>query len=177
MRLRPNYISPLYVGPLSMLAVLGILIPSATFPAWKKFSRELPASSSVTIPTNQASLACWVSSAREVSPGNRSNYKSTRERVGSKGLCGRWRLHLMGSWCPGLLITLWGSWVSTTQLFFFKASHKPNDIGLSKYVSLSHSRTRRSHKMKVNHLPARTDIFKCSFFHVLLQYGTAFLRR
>ena len=36
-------------------------------------------------------------SAREVSPGNRSNYKSTRERVGSKGLYGRWRLHLMGS--------------------------------------------------------------------------------
>ena len=37
-------------------------------------------------------------SAREVSPGNRSNYKSTRERVDSKGLYGRWRLHLMGSW-------------------------------------------------------------------------------
>ena len=27
-------------------------------------------------------------SAREVSPGNRSNYKSTRERVDSKGLYG-----------------------------------------------------------------------------------------
>ena len=40
-------------------------------------------------------------SEREVSPGNRSNYKSTRERVDSKGLYGRWRLHLMGSWtCP-----------------------------------------------------------------------------
>ena len=37
-------------------------------------------------------------SAREFSPGNRSNYKSTRERVDSKGLYGRWRLHLMGSW-------------------------------------------------------------------------------
>ena len=37
-------------------------------------------------------------SARQVSPGNRSNYKSTRERVDSKGLYGRWRLHLMGSW-------------------------------------------------------------------------------
>ena len=36
-------------------------------------------------------------SAREVSPGNRSNYKSTRQRVDSKGLYGRWRLHLMGS--------------------------------------------------------------------------------
>ena len=36
--------------------------------------------------------------ARETSPGNRSIYKSTRERVDSKGLCGRWRLHLMGSW-------------------------------------------------------------------------------
>ena len=40
-------------------------------------------------------------SAREISPGNRSNYKSTRERVGSKGLYGRRRLHLMGS-CMGL---------------------------------------------------------------------------
>ena len=48
--------------------------------------------------------------------------------------------------------------------FFFKASHNPSDIGPSKYVSLSHSRTRRSYKMKFNHLPARTDIFKCSFF-------------
>ena len=37
-------------------------------------------------------------SAREVSPGDRSNYKSTRERVDSKGLYGRWRLHLIGSW-------------------------------------------------------------------------------
>ena len=37
-------------------------------------------------------------SAREVSPGNRSNYKSTRERVDSKGLYERWRLHLIGSW-------------------------------------------------------------------------------
>jgi len=36
-------------------------------------------------------------SAREVSSGNRSNYKSTRERVDSKGLYGRWRLHLMGA--------------------------------------------------------------------------------
>ena len=37
-------------------------------------------------------------SARETSPGNRSIYKSTRERVDSKGLHGRCRLHLMGSW-------------------------------------------------------------------------------
>ena len=59
-RLRLNYISSLYIWPFSRLAVLGILIPSATFLAWKKFSRELPASSSVTIPANQASLACWV---------------------------------------------------------------------------------------------------------------------
>ena len=36
--------------------------------------------------------------ARETSPRNRSIYKSTRERVDSRGLCGRWRLHLMGSW-------------------------------------------------------------------------------
>ena len=35
-------------------------------------------------------------SAREVSSGNRSNYKSTRERVDSEGLYGRWTLHLMG---------------------------------------------------------------------------------
>ena len=37
-------------------------------------------------------------SVREVSPGNRSNYKSARERVDSKGFYGRWGLHLMGSW-------------------------------------------------------------------------------
>ena len=36
-------------------------------------------------------------SARETSPGNRSIYKTTRERVDSKGLYGRCRLHLMGS--------------------------------------------------------------------------------
>ena len=35
-------------------------------------------------------------SAREVSPENRSNYKSTREKVDFKGSYGRWRLHLMG---------------------------------------------------------------------------------
>ena len=34
----------------------------------------------------------------ETSPGNRSIYKSTRERVDSKGLHGRCRFHLMGSW-------------------------------------------------------------------------------
>ena len=40
-------------------------------------------------------------SARETSPGNRSIYKSTRERVNSKGLYGRYRPHLMGScWHP-----------------------------------------------------------------------------
>ena len=39
-------------------------------------------------------------SARETSPGNRSIYKSTREGVDSKGLYGRCRLHLMGSWHP-----------------------------------------------------------------------------
>ena len=37
--------------------------------------------------------------ARETSSGNRSIYKSTRERVDSKGFWGRWRLHLMASWC------------------------------------------------------------------------------
>ena len=35
--------------------------------------------------------------ARETSPGNRSIYKSTRERVDSKGLYGKCRFHLMGS--------------------------------------------------------------------------------
>ena len=39
-----------------MFVVLGILIPSATFLAWKKFSGELPSSSFVTIPANQASM-------------------------------------------------------------------------------------------------------------------------
>ena len=42
-------------------------------------------------------------SEREVSPGNRSNYKSAREKVDSKGLYGRWRLHLMGS-CHSLFL-------------------------------------------------------------------------
>ena len=37
-------------------------------------------------------------SACETSPGNLSIYKSTRERVDSKGLYGRCRLHLMGPW-------------------------------------------------------------------------------
>ena len=37
-------------------------------------------------------------SARETSPENRSIYKSTRERVDSKGFHGTCRLHLMGSW-------------------------------------------------------------------------------
>ena len=36
-------------------------------------------------------------SARETSPGNRSIYKSTRNRVDSKGLNGRCRLRLLGS--------------------------------------------------------------------------------
>ena len=43
-------------------------------------------------------------SARETSSGNRSIYKSTRARVGSKGLCGRWRLPLMGSCCSRVCI-------------------------------------------------------------------------
>ena len=49
----------------------------------------------------------WLSplSARETFSGNSSIYKSTRERVNSKGLCGRWRLHLMDRWCC-LLIQL-----------------------------------------------------------------------
>ena len=36
-------------------------------------------------------------SARQTPSGNRSICKSTRERVDSKGLYGRWNLHLMGS--------------------------------------------------------------------------------
>ena len=40
-------------------------------------------------------------SARETSPRNQSIYKSARERVDSKGLYGRCRLHLMGS-CTNL---------------------------------------------------------------------------
>ena len=36
-------------------------------------------------------------SAREASSGNSSIYKSIRDRVDPKGLCGRWRLHLMRS--------------------------------------------------------------------------------
>ena len=42
-------------------------------------------------------------SARETFSGNRFIYKSTRERVESKGLYGRCRLHLMGSWINKIL--------------------------------------------------------------------------
>ena len=44
--------------------------------------------------------------ARETSSGKRSIYKSTRERVDSKGLCGRCRLHLMGSCFRLMLLPL-----------------------------------------------------------------------
>ena len=37
-------------------------------------------------------------SARETSSGNRSIYKSSREGVDTKGLYGKWSLHLMGFW-------------------------------------------------------------------------------
>ena len=60
-------------------------------------------------------------SAREVSPGNRSNYKSTRERVDSKGLYGRWRLHLIGSW---LASVFWDTSIQgTLNLVPEKSSH------------------------------------------------------
>ena len=42
-------------------------------------------------------------SAREVSPWNRPNYKSTRERVDSKGLYGRGRRHLIILQCRRIL--------------------------------------------------------------------------
>ena len=45
-------------------------------------------------------------SARETSPRNRSIYKSTRERVDSKGLYGRCRPHLMGSWPLVIIIVM-----------------------------------------------------------------------
>ena len=99
-RLRPNYISPLYVRPLSMLAVLGILILSTTFLAWKKSSRELPASSFVTIPANQASFACCF------------------------------------AWVGHYFLSVVNANESTSSL---RHPRIPNDIGLSKYVSLSPS--------------------------------------
>ena len=49
-------------------------------------------------------------SAREISPMNLSIYKSTRERVDSKSLHGRWRLHLMGS-CSYVIPNEASSWV------------------------------------------------------------------
>ena len=36
--------------------------------------------------------------ASKISSGSRSIYKSNRERIDSKGLYGKWRFHLMGSW-------------------------------------------------------------------------------
>ena len=44
--------------------------------------------------------------ARETSSGNRSIYKSTRERVDPKGLCGKWRLHLMGAWLQSFVVMI-----------------------------------------------------------------------
>ena len=55
-------------------------------------------------------------SARETSSGNSSIYKSTRERVDYKGLCGRWRLHVMGSWLR-LHHTSHFSWIHVLKSF------------------------------------------------------------
>ena len=57
--------------------------------------------------------------ARETSSGNRSIYKSTRERVDSKGLCGRRRLHLMGSWPSAACKTLITQEMKTTKTATF----------------------------------------------------------
>ena len=53
--------------------------------------------------------------ARETSSGNRSIYKSTREMVDSKGLCARWRLHLMGSW----FVSIWIKYMFTAVCCVF----------------------------------------------------------
>ena len=52
--------------------------------------------------------------ARETSPGNRSIYKSTRERVDSKGLYARWRLHLI-SWLPKKLLSMLIFWIKVRR--------------------------------------------------------------
>ena len=46
----------------------------------------------------------------------------------------------------------------------FKAFQNLNGTDLSKHVSLTHSQTRRAHDLKLNHLPARSDVFKFPFF-------------
>ena len=67
--------------------------------AWIAWMRLLPAVWSKTILLSFLEFH-WLFPllARETSSGNCSIYKSTRERVDSNGLYGRWRLHLMGSW-------------------------------------------------------------------------------
>ena len=63
-------------------------------------------------------------SARETSPGNRSIYKSTRERVDCKGLYGRRRLHLMGSWTEHELGTFSGFQLSFQRYFLVLPCNK-----------------------------------------------------
>ena len=66
--------------------------------------------------------------ARETSPGNHSIYKSTRERVDSKGLCERWRLHLMGS-RKNLILSM-QTWFHKTQTWFRKILVHPCFVSL-----------------------------------------------
>lgn len=89
--------------------------------AWIAWMRLLPAVWSKTILLSFLYFH-WLFPllARETSSGNCSIYKSTRERVDSSGLYGRWRLHLMGSWVYLIGILVNGNYVSLNQTVFSK---------------------------------------------------------
>jgi hypothetical protein len=57
---------------------------------------------------------------------------------------------------------------------FYKASLGLNVIKLDQFTNFSSSRTRRKHTLKLDHLSARTEVFKYSFFPVLFPSGIAF---
>ena len=94
-------------------------------------------------------------SAREFSPGNRSNYKSTRERVDSKGLYGRWRLHLMGSWRRQLCLLLLNWLCHEPRLLNRGGSHQQGQVGKCNIVLL----------MKCPNVPghSKTNSFSSTF--------------
>ena len=95
--------------------------------AWIAWMRLLPAVWSKTILLSFLHFH-WLFPllARETYSGNCSIYKSTRERVDSNGLYGRWRLHLMGScFCGGRKTFIWRRVGERVQVTLVGASAIP----------------------------------------------------
>ena len=95
--------------------------------AWIAWMRLLPAVGSKKILLSFLHFH-WLFSllARETYSGNCSIYKSTRERVDSNGLYGRWRLHLMGScFCGGRKTFIWRRVGERAQVTLVGASAIP----------------------------------------------------